>query len=220
MVAWFAVSAWAGPIKDPAAQIDAGSFSHSFSGLGSFSPCGDLDPITDQCTGLIGLYNDTGGFLTSITLDTTINVGLDQTLIDSSFTCNSDPFFLQCGITYTSSSGALSISFFGVLPPDMAAVDGQDGIPPLLPGCIDHPDAPGCNVVGHFTFDFLSLEGLNGWTDGNTTLFPGGETPEFAPPVFTDTATPEPGTSALLAAGLFSLALLSRRNYSSRSSRS
>ena len=211
MLAWLTAPAWAGTIQDPAAQIDAGSGSSPFTGAGSFTPCGDLDPNTHQCTGLIALYNATNGSLTSITLDTTINAGLDQSEIDA-FTCNSSPFFIDCQINYEKSTGAFSIAFLG------SPAGAIEGIPPLLPGCINHPDEQGCNIVGHFAFDFLSL-GVNGWTDGNTILFPDGQTPTFGV-TSTDTATPEPGTSTLLAAGVLSLALLSRRNYFSRSSRS
>src|ERR1039458_8505686 len=78
---------------------------------------------------------------------------------------------------------------------------------------------------GHFKFNFLNLDAPpsddngNGWAAGDESLFPDG-TPTFAPPAYTDDPIPEPGTSALLGAGLLALALLSRRNYFSRSSRS
>ena len=233
MLAWFVASAWAGPIKDPAAQIDAGSFSNPLTGLGSFSPCGDLDPITHLCTGIIGLYNDTGFRLTSLSLSTNIDPSLPISTINSNFSCNDassgNPFFLDCGITYDSGSGKLIISFFGVnpyAPPASAGgndlVGAHEGIPAVPPGCLPHPDASGCTDIGHFALNFLDLQSLdNGWTDGSSdSLFVGGQTPTFGPPVYTDTATPEPGTSTLLVAGLLSFALLSRRNYFSRSSRS
>jgi hypothetical protein len=225
MLAWLTAPAWAGTIRDPAAQIDAGSGSSSFSNLGYFSPTGD------NGTGIIALYNDTGGLLTSITLGTGINIGLSTATINSDFTCNDansgNPFFLDCGITYDSGTGELTISFFGVnpyVPPTSASgldLRGlHEGIPPLLPGCTSTPDGTGCTDVGHFAFNFLSLQ-TNGWTDPNNAgLFVGGVPPTFDPPVYTDTPLPEPGTCTLLAAGLLSLALLSRRNYFSRSSRS
>jgi len=236
MLAWLAASAWAGTIGDPAAWIDPGGGSNPFYGTGSFSPCGDIDPITLQCTGIVHLYNATGFLLTSISLSTTINTDLSAASVSGSsivldgypFECGdgTPKFFLNCNISYAPDSGDLVISFFGVYPVHQAApgdLKGLDeGIPPLLPGCVSTPDGAGCDDVGHFSFNFLDFDlpaGSNGWTSDNTTLFPGGVTPTLDA-TSTDTATPEPGASTLLAAGLLSLAWLYRRNYSSRSSRS
>ena len=227
-------------MQDPAAQIEAGSGSHPFTGAGSFSPCGDLVPITLQCTGIIALYNATSGYLTSITLDAGINSGLTVANNDSPaisldgivFTCDGSSFFGDCSLDYNGATGLLAIAFSAV--PDST----PQGIPPLLPGCLPNdiptgnPDSPGCNVVGHFAFNFLDLEiidgiptEVNGWTDPNNarvfcdTPSPGGCAPTFDV-TSTDSANPEPATSTLLAAGLLSLALLCRWNYFSRSSRS
>ena len=216
MLAWLTASAWAGTIQDPAAQIDAGSASNPFTGTGSFPPGGD--PGTPV---IIALYNATNGYLTSITLDTTIATGLPDLPgfhLDQVFTCNASPFFRDCAVTYSDSTGALSIFFFDA-PGEFNQVVC---IPPLAPGCLPptgNPDGPGCTGQGHFAFDFLDPgTGVDGWTQVNTTLFPDG-TPTFSV-TSTDTAAPEPGTFTLLAAGLLSLALVSRRNYFSRSSRS
>jgi len=228
VLAWLTASAWAGTIGDPAAWIDPGGGSSPFYGTGSFSPCGDLDPITLQCTGIVALYNATGFLLTSISLSTTINTDLSQTTVDNDFNCGDavSGFFKSCSISYDADSGELVIAFFGVNPVHQAApgdlVGLDEGIPPLLPGCVSDPDGTGCADVGHFSFNFLDVDqttGSNGWTSDNTTLFPGGNTPTLDA-TSTDTATPEPGASTLLAVGLLSLAWLYRRNYFSRSSRS
>jgi uncharacterized protein (TIGR03382 family) len=238
MLAWLIAPAWASTIPDPSAQIDAGSQSNPFSGLGSFNPTGD------NGSGIIALYNDTGGLLTSISMHTDIDPGLTYTTVNATtialdnidFSCNDansgNPFFLNCGVTYSyvpgNTFGVLTISFFGVnpyVPPTSASgLDlrgAHEGIPTLLPGCASTPDGPGCTDVGHFAFNFLSLQ-TNGWTDPSTesAVFLNDTFPTFAPPSYTDTASPEPGTSTLLAAGLLSLAWLTRRNYFSRSSRS
>jgi len=229
MLAWLTASAWAGTIQDPSAQIDPGGGSHPFSGLGTFNPTGDGG------TGIIDLYNDTGFLLTSITLSTDIDAGLSYATINATtisldgidFSCNDagsgNPFFLDCGITYNSGTGLLAISFFGVNPyvPPLVPSDllyKHEGIPPLPSDYTSDPDG---TDIGHFSFNFLSLQ-TNGWTDPATesALFLNDTVPTFAPPAYTDNAAPEPGTSALLAAGLLSLGLLSRRNYFPRSSRS
>ena len=194
---WLAASAWAGAIQDPAAWIDPGGGSPPFNGSAS------LDPGL----GTIDFFNNTGNVLTSISLSTTLNTSLSTADI-SQFHCGS-VFFLNCVITYTSGTGAFTMDFSGVLPPssfagsDLRDDGGDMGIPPL----------------GDFAFNFFNANGNpdsgNGWID-NTNLFPS-NTPVLAA---TSTDAPEPGTSALLAAGLLSLAWLSRRNYSARSSRS
>jgi hypothetical protein len=197
ILAWLAASAWAGTIQDPAAWIDPGGGSPPFNGSAP------LDPGA----GIIDFYNNTGNLITSITLSTTLNTSLSPADI-SQFNCGSY-FFLDCVITYDSGTGEFTMDFSGVLSDDFSSLvgsnlpdDGGDmGIPPL----------------GHFVFDFFNdngdSESGNGWID-NPTLFPT-DTPELDA-----TSAPEPGTSALLGAGLLALALISRRNYFSRSSRS
>jgi len=193
MLVWLTAPAWAGAIQDPAAWIDQGSGSLPFNGSAS------LDPSD----GIIYFYNNTGNVLTSISLSTYINTGLSPADI-SQFNCGSF-FFLDCAITYHSDTGAFTMDFSGVADGDLPDDGGDMGIPPL----------------GHFVIDFFNVDGNpdsgNGWDNGNTTLFPGGNTPVLDA---TSTDAPEPGASTLLAAGLLSLAWLSRRNYFSRSSRS
>jgi len=216
MLAWVSVSAWAGIIQDPAAQIDAGSASAPFYGTGTVNPCGNTDP----CNGIVDLYNATGGYLTSITLDMFIATGLTQQTIQQDFTCSPSPFFASCSYTYDSSNdanaGELSLTFLAANPQN--GTDG--GIPPLSgPNC--DPANPDSCSLGHFEFDFLDLELINGnpvevdgW-ENSPNLLPAGQTFNA-----TSTYTPEPATSALLVAGIGSLALLRRRNYLSRSKRS
>src|ERR1035438_9020764 len=230
MLAWLTAPAWAGTIQDPDAQIDAGSASNPFSGLGSFNPTGD--PGTP---GIIALFNDTHGLLTSITLTTDIDPALTYAIIDAStisldgihFGCNNassgNPFFLDCGVTYAyapgGTFGVLTISFFGVNQYIPGAEPGDllglhEGIPPVPPACLPDPDVQ-CPTsdVGHFTLNFLSLE-TNGWplTSTEDAVFLDDTVPTFAPPAYTDAGTPEPGTSTLLAVGLLWLALLDRKS--------
>lgn len=192
MLAWLAAPAWAGAIQDPAAWIDPGGGSAPFNGSASLDPSDNV----------IYFYNNTGNVLTSISLTTTLNTDLSPDEI-SQFNCGSS-IFLDCAITYNPGTGELTMDFSD-LPPS-----GGDFT----------PDDMGIPLGGHFVIDFFNVDGNpdsgNGWDNGNTTLFPGGNTP-----VLDATSTaPEPGTSTLLAAGLLSLAWLSRRNYFSRSSRS
>jgi PEP-CTERM motif len=200
---------WAGILDDPAAQIDAGSASNPFFGTGIFNPAGD--PGTP---GIIALYNATPGFLTSIFLDTTIASGLLEVpgfVLNQTFTCAAAPFFQQCIVNYNDSNGDLSFSFINNLPVLRQSSD-PGGIPPLRPGCLPpggNPDGEGCTGQGHFAFNFLDPgTGVDGWEVPNNVLFPNG------PPIFngtsTDSAVPEPGTWAMMLAGMLAAAFLSR----------
>ena len=221
-IALLTASAWAGAIHDPAASVEADNFSLPISSFNhTFSP-------TDN-GGVLGLYNDTGAIITALFLHTVINTGLTTADITSSFNCNSgtaNPFFLNCGFDYVSSTGSLTISFYGVNPPDGDEFTGidteigqQEGIPPLPARCLLNPDNLDCNAVGHFAFVFNNnflpsgSEG-NGWTtDTTSTANPGtplfNGAPMFDPPQFS--TSPEPGTLLLLCGGVFALAGLSRR---------
>ena len=220
--ALIASSASADTIKDPAAGVEADNFSTAISKfVGTFSP-------TDN-NGVIGFYNDTGALINSLSLHTTIAAMLTPADISSSFSCNSgeaNPFFLNCGFIYDSSTGSLTINFFGVNPPDGDETDGSDaeigerqGIPAVVGPCLLTPDAPGCNVIGHFSFVFndgFQQVGdlIDEWVptttstaNPNTLLFNG--PPRFDAPGFT--TAPEPSSLLLLGSAIFALARLSRR---------
>jgi hypothetical protein len=223
-------SASADTIKDPAAGVEADNFSSAISTfVGTFSP-------TDN-NGVIGFYNDTGSLIVSLSLHTTIAAMLTPADISSSFSCNSgtaNPFFLNCGFLYDSSSGSLTVNFFGVNPPDGDELDGSDsevgerqGIPPVPAPCLSTPDLGNCIFVGHFAFVFndgFQKAGnvVNEWVptttstaNPNTLLFNG--PPRFDPPGFTiaapglSAALPEPGSFLLVGSAVFALARLSRR---------
>jgi hypothetical protein len=220
--ALLASSASADIIKDPAAGVEADNFSTAISKfVGTFSP-------TDN-NGVIGFFNDTGALIISLSLHTTIATGLTPADISSSFNCNSgtaNPFFLNCGFVYDSSAGSLTVNFFGVNPSDADETDGSDddigereGIPAVVGPCLVTPDAPGCNVVGHFAFVFndgflQTGDVVDEWVptttstvNPNTLLFNG--PPRFDAPGFT--TAPEPGSLLLLGSAILALARFSRR---------
>ena len=221
-IVFLAASGWGGTIHDPAAGVIDDNFSTAISTFtGQFNPTAN--------NGVFGMYNDTGAILTALFLHTTINTGLTAADINSSFTCNSgaaNPFFLNCGFSYSSATGSLTISFFGVNPPDGDEFTGldteigeQQGIPPINPRCFTNPNAVNCNNVGHFAFVFnngflTSGDLVNGWNTNtrstanpNTFLF--SVQPQFDAPQFT--AAPEPCSLLLLGGGIFALGALSRR---------
>src|ERR1700752_2791906 len=93
----------------PAAGVESDNFSSPISKF-----VGQFDPTANN--GIIGFFNDTGDVITALSLHTTIATNLTTADISSSFSCNSgsaDPFFLNCGFTYVSSTGSLTINFFG-----------------------------------------------------------------------------------------------------------
>jgi hypothetical protein len=213
-ILFLAASAWGD--MDPFAGVEADNFSYALSTFsGTFSPTQD--------GGVIGFYNDTGSIITSLSLQTTIEEGLTSAEISNSFTCNSgaaNPFFLNCGFSYVSSTGSLTINFFGVNPADPDELDGfetevgeQRGIPPVVGVGNEEADvndlaaaiedsASVSYQVGHFAFVFVDpTTGTNGWQN-NTPLF-GNTTPDFGPPTFT---LPEPSTLPLLAGEVLALA--------------
>jgi len=211
-------------IKDPDMAMDAGSFSSPLSQFTSFTP--------SQTTGggILDLYNDTGHLLTSLSLTAYINTGLPQGLIASAFACSTGPhpFFENCGITYDSVTGALTMSFFGVQPGDDdetsdAEIGEKEGIPALKPGCEMHPDADGCGQ-GHFGISFnngFSFEGdTGGWVASDQVNYcpPGSQGPcttTYAlfngPPGF-EVTTPEPAAIVLFSTVLLVIAATRRKN--------
>ena len=219
---FLAASAWGD--TDPFAGVESDNFSTPISQFVS-TYGSTFDPTANN--GVVGLYNDTGNIITSLTLDTTIAKYLTAADIADSFTCNSagNPFFLHCGFGYNSSTGSLSIEFYGVNPSDADEFGGladeigeQEGIPPVVGACLVTPDAFPCNFVGHFAFVFnnaQSVEGNqgNGWVAGTLSsandgkpLFSGSTGPKFSAPQFT--VAPEPSTLPLLAGELLALCCL------------
>jgi len=222
--------AYAGTIKDPALGVDAGSFSTAVSSIGFIDPHGDGD------TGVVGLYNDTGGMITDLYLTAALSTGLDPGTVESAFSCNAtnpavggpqpvNPFFKFCSVNYNSTSGLLKIRFFGTNPLDGDdegtddEIGEQEGIPPVPPECLATPDSDECAVIGHFVLIFndsfqqptdVNPNPTNSWTD-NTVFGPTsdlGDTPTFNKPTFElNDAAPEPGTWLLLGAGVLGLAL-------------
>jgi len=222
-----AVPAWAGVISDPTGGVESDNFS---SPISKFT--GHIDPTANG--GVVGLYNDTGSIIIELFLHTTIATNLTAADISSSFTCNSgpaNPFFMDCQYDYNSVTGSLTLSFFGVNPPDAdefdrsdAEINEQEGIPPVVGSCLLTPDAAGCNTVGHFAFvfnnDYLtSGDVTDGWipattstANPNTHLFNG--PPMFDPPQFT--VSPEPSALLLLGGGILALAWRRRRDRHTR----
>ena len=202
---------------DPAMGMDAGSFSTALSTFTSFTP--------DQTNGggFLDLFNDTGELITSITFETTIKTGLTGINVDTisrTFPCNGatnltlpNPFFLNCDVTYDSTSGHLDFKFVGVNPPGGGP---DEGIPPLPPGCtaLNADSDPSCTGQGHFAIifndGFATTGDSGGWLGTDTDLFNG-------PPVFsvaavtTEQVTPEPASLLLAGAGLLALAVGRRR---------
>ena len=222
-IAFLACSASADTMQqDPAAGVESDNFSSPISKF-----VGQFDPTANN--GVIGFYNDTGDIITSLSLHTTIATNLTTADISSSFSCNSgtaDPFFLNCGFAYVSSTGSLTINFFGVNPSDGDEFTGRDaeigereGIPPVTPACLPNPNAPGCQTVGHFAFVFNNNFQQTGnlvdeWVPTTTSTANPNELLFDGPPLFDApgfTTAPEPSSLLLLGSAIFALARFSRR---------
>ncbi len=196
--------------------LDSGSLSDPISTSTIFVP-------NENGGGAFGFFNGTGLFINRIVFGTTILPGLTADELAGVFACNDqntpvnpNPFFLNCSINYTGSSGDLQIAFFGTGPRNHSAGEAS-GIPPLLPECQNSPDATGCRDVGHFIVTLNdgfgpSPTGVGGWSTAATPgIFLAGG------PVFhvteIDTA-PEPGTLAMAMGAFIALAAVWRRSRS------
>jgi hypothetical protein len=226
MLGALSTGAMAGTITDPAMSMDAGSFSTPLGAFNSFTPTNG--------GGVLDLFNDTGELITSIEFQTNLPAGMTPRAVEALFSCNNasdltlaNPFFLNCSVDYNPNSGQLSILFSGVNPVtgDVFVNNGvgtDQGIPPLLPGCtVPTADTPLCAVQAHFAISFndnfvFTGPPSGGWsTTSNPSLFP--SQPTFGPPTVTlEQLTPEPSPAILVAAGLLTLAALSRRGVRAR----
>ena len=202
---------------DPDMSMDAGSFSTPLSKFTGFTPS------QTSGGGILDLFNDTGKLLTSFSLTTFINTGLSNATIQSDFGCSTgpNPFFKDCGITYDSITGELTISFFGVNPPDgdeqfSAETGEQEGIPTLKPGCNDrNADSSYCSGQGHFAISFndnFSFTGDSGGWDPTASPTLISRAPTFTLP------TPEPTTILLLATVLVAIAGATWKQHRDRAS--
>ena len=220
-----AAAARAGVISDPQMGVEAGDLSQPITTGVNFIP--------NSGGGVFGFYNGTGQIITELVFQTTILSGLNltQDQINGVFTCNApstsghpNPFFLDCSVGYVNLTGLLTISFYGVYPPDgdelptdpfpqANEVGEQEGIPPILPGCSSNPDSDACRDVGHFLItlntDFAVAGASGGWSN---TATPGIFTPSG--PTFTVAevdAAPEPSPAILLAPALLCLVGIARK---------
>jgi len=198
------------------------------------------DPLTSTTVivpdanggGIFGFYNPTGVRITELTLTATIATGLDPTTISLAFACNgpndlggfANPFFLHCGFNYVGATGVLTVAFWGTNPlseADQFQLGNHEGIPPLLPGCLPTPDAPGCTPLGHFAIDLNDTISVDsgGWSNAaNPLLFNPGQ-PVFGVAGFSNTfgfvpnefAVPEPTTTLLVGGAFLGLVCLKFR---------
>jgi hypothetical protein len=167
--------------------------SETFCGAVAGLPEGDCTFVFD---------NNTGAIVTGLDFNMDIVTGLTKAEIADTFTCNQGGrgYFLNCAVTYNSTTGDLDYLFSGVKPPDG---DETCGLPRSPRDC-EINEQEGIPLDGIFRIE------LTGWvadaTVGDPTMvFPNGQLP-----VFTDTfTTPEPssffsvGIGLLLLAGVF-----------------
>ena len=207
IVAALVSAAWGSTINDPAMGLDDGSLSSPITGA-SFAPING--------GGVFDFFNDTGQIITLLTFETTVLPGLTPGQL-ALFVCNDantpghpNPFFLNCSITYTSSTGVMDISFFGT--------DAQHpGILPVDPACRDTIQT--LCTAGHFFVtlnDGFSLDPTSngGWND--PTLVGDGPVQFGVTDIVAD--NPEPATLWLAAGAIGFLGLLKRKRKTASSS--
>ncbi len=202
-------------IKDPDPEmgLDSGSLSDPISTSTIFRPTNG--------GGVFGFFNSSDSLITALIFRTTILPGLTQQQIAGVFNCNDantealpNPFFLDCSVSYTQ-DGTLRIDFFGVNPPTPNPFGGDlvglhEGIPPILPGCRDTPDAPGCTDVGHFRITlndgFVTTGANGGWAPDKTPGVFTADGPTFGVAEIDLAGAPEPATVVLSFSALLGLA--------------
>jgi hypothetical protein len=121
----------------------------------------DLQPdgaqtVTDE------FVNETGTLLDDIVYTTTINKGLDPTMLanDGDFTCDApNGFYLNCAVGYDPISGVLTYDYFGVNPPDWQDLPVVVIFEDLIGGGFGDTGIPNLGV-----FEIQ----LQGWTDSLT----------------------------------------------------
>ena len=195
-------------------------------------PAGDPDPFNGGVTfqpdaaggGVFEYYNNTGSTIISLTFTTTLTGLTPQQQDDllASLSCNQandptapNPFFLFCSVNFFVNNGTLEFLFDGTNP----GTGGLDeGIPPVLPGCVyehDVPPSPGC-TQGTFSISLnndysLTVDG-GGWESlGN---------PEFTASVQTTAAdAPEPAPALIVGLALLGGVFLAWRRRTRRQRR-
>src|SRR4051812_47147141 len=189
--------------------------------------------------GVFGFFNQTGHTITELTLQTVLAPNISPADIALNFVCNSspaNPFFLNCGIDYVGATGVLTIAFWGTNP--ITGTEGSsnfvglhEGIPSLLPSCMNTPNIVGCTTYGHFAISLSN--GLNlsdtvgGWGhDANPELFLVGQTIITVTELQTTfgavpggSLAPEPGTIGLMGGALAGIAWMRRRRRASWSAK-
>ena len=192
LLAAVSFSALANPTpSDPEILIDIGDAPFNLStDFNAIQPDGTTQSLA------FDFHNDTGGIVTSLTFNTTINKNLSDT---SAFNCPADPgYFFFCKVNYDGPSGALQYQFFGVDPPE-----GDENF--ALSGDNEFGEHEGIPIGGDFKIT------LEGWTVGPDTASLYATLPQFDN---TFTATPEPSQLVLLAVAsllLVSIAGIIRR---------
>lgn len=130
--------------------------------LNNLQPNGS-DTVTDE------FLNLTGSILDDLSFSTTINAGLNPTVLaaDGDFTCDApNGFYLNCAVTYDQASGALTTYYFGVNPPDWHDLPVVVIFEDIVGGGFGNTGIPNLGV--------FSVE-LSGWTANLTdTTNPGG----------------------------------------------
>jgi hypothetical protein len=200
---------------DPSMGLDSGSLSDPISTQTIFRPING--------GGVFGFFNAGTSLITQLIFQTTILPNLTPQQIAGVFTCNDantqalpNPFFLNCAVNYTQ-DGALRIDFFGVNPPTPDPFGGDlvglhEGIPPILPGCRNTPDAQGCTDVGHFLITlndgFLTTGANGGWSPDRTPGVFTADGPTFGVAEIDLAGAPEPATAVLSLSALLALAVL------------